>query len=52
MPGEFLVVAIRTLHGLIIPQPETVLKEKDILMAAVQVTSLKKVRERFGLGEK
>jgi len=52
MPGEFLVVAIRTMHGVVIPQPDTVIKEKDILMAVVQVTSLKKVRERFGLGEK
>ena len=52
MPGEFLVVAIRTMHGVIIPQPETVLKEKDILMAVVKVASLEKVREKFGLGEK
>jgi Trk K+ transport system NAD-binding subunit len=36
----------------VIPQPDTLIKEKDILMAVVQVTSLKKVRERFGLGEK
>ena len=52
MPGEFLVVAIRTMRGVVIPQPDTVLKEKDILMAVVQVTSLEKVREKFGLGEK
>jgi trk system potassium uptake protein TrkA len=52
MPGEFLVVAIRTMRGVVIPQPDTVLKEKDVLMAVVQVTSLKKVREKFGLGEK
>ena len=52
MPGEFLVVAIRTMRGVVIPQPDTVLKEKDVLMAVVQVTSLEKVREKFGLGEK
>jgi len=52
IPGEFLVVAIRTMHGVVIPQPDTLIKEKDILMAVVQVASLKKVRERFGLGEK
>jgi trk system potassium uptake protein TrkA len=52
MPGEFLVVAIRTMRGVVIPQPDTVIKEKDVLMAVVQVTSLEKVREKFGLGEK
>ena len=47
MPGEFMVVAIRTMHGVVIPQPDTLIKAKDILMAVVQVASLKKVRERF-----
>ncbi len=49
IPGEFLVVAIRRLQGVIIPEPETHLKPKDILMAAVKVTSLEKVKEKFGL---
>lgn len=49
MPGEFLVVAIRRLDGIIIPQDETVLKTKDVLMAAVKVASLKKIKEKFGL---
>jgi len=49
MPGEFLVVAIRRMQGVIIPELETVLKEKDILMAAVKVASLAKIREKFGL---
>ncbi len=52
IPGEFLVVAIRTLRGVIIPEPETVLREKDILMAVVKVASLKNVREKFRLGER
>ncbi|MBM3245959.1 MAG: TrkA family potassium uptake protein [Candidatus Omnitrophica bacterium] len=52
MAGEFLVVAIRRLQGVILPEPGTVLKEKDVLMAVVKVASLKKVREKFGLGEK
>jgi trk system potassium uptake protein TrkA len=52
MPGEFLVVAIRTMRGVVIPEPETVLREKDILMAVVKVASLEKVREKFGLGER
>lgn len=47
--GEFLVVAIRRLAGVIIPEPKTVLKEKDTLMAAVKVTSLKKIKEKFNL---
>jgi Trk K+ transport system NAD-binding subunit len=49
MPGEFLVVAIRRLQGVILPEPATVLKPKDILMAAVKVVSLKKIKEKFGI---
>ncbi len=49
IPGEFLVVAIRKLDGIIIPEANTALKEKDILMAAVKVASLKKIKEKFGL---
>ncbi|MFA5144840.1 MAG: TrkA family potassium uptake protein [Candidatus Omnitrophota bacterium] len=52
IPSEFLVVAIRRMQGLILPEPRTVLKEKDTLMAAVKVTSLQSVREKFGLAEK
>ena len=49
IPGEFLVVAIRRLQGVIIPEPQTVLKQKDILMATVKVASLARVKERFNL---
>lgn len=49
MPGEFLVVAIRRIDSVIIPEAGTVLKEKDILMAAVKVASLEKIKERFGI---
>jgi len=49
IPGEFLVAAIRRLQGTIIPQPQTVLNEKDILMAVVKVAALKKIKEKFGL---
>lgn len=49
IPQELLVVAIRRLQGVIIPEPATVLKEKDILMAVVKVSSLEKIREQFGL---
>ena len=49
IPGEFLVVAIRRMEGIVIPEPGTVLKAKDILMAVVKVASLKKVRAKFHL---
>ncbi len=47
MPGEFLVVAIIRLQGTILPEPGTSLKDKDILMAAVKVASLNKIKRRF-----
>jgi Trk K+ transport system NAD-binding subunit len=47
--GEFLVVAIRRLAGVIIPDPKTVLRAKDTLMAVVKVASLDKVRARFNI---
>jgi trk system potassium uptake protein TrkA len=49
IPGDFLVVAIRRLQGIIIPEPQTALRTKDTLMAVVKVVSLKKIREKFGL---
>jgi len=49
IPGEFLVVAIRRLEGVILPPPETLLKEKDVLMAAVKVASLAMIKKKFNL---
>ena len=49
IPEEFLVTAIRRLEGVLIPVPETVLQEKDILMAVVKVARLKKIKSKFGL---
>ncbi|MDP2941661.1 MAG: TrkA family potassium uptake protein [Candidatus Omnitrophota bacterium] len=49
MPGEFLVAAIRKLDGIIIPEPRTAVKEKEILMAVVKVDSLAKIRAKFNL---
>lgn len=49
IPGEFLVVAVRRMDGIIIPEPTTVLKTKDILMAVVKVVSLGKIRAQFHL---
>lgn len=52
IPGDFIVAAVRRMQGVIIPEPKTVLKNKDILMGVVKVSSLKEVREKFHLGEK
>jgi trk system potassium uptake protein TrkA len=49
IPKDFLVVAIRKLDGVIIPEPETILREKDILMAVVKVASLKKVKDKLNI---
>jgi trk system potassium uptake protein TrkA len=49
IPREFMVVAIRRLNEVIIPEPDTILKEKDILMGVVKVASLSGIKERFGL---
>ncbi|MFY9402932.1 MAG: TrkA family potassium uptake protein [Candidatus Omnitrophota bacterium] len=45
IPQEFMVVAIRRLTGVIIPDSNTLFKEKDILMAVVRVSSLEKIKE-------
>ncbi|MFH0913094.1 MAG: TrkA family potassium uptake protein [Candidatus Omnitrophota bacterium] len=47
--GELLVVAIKRLHEAIIPEPQTILIQKDVLMATVKVASLDKVKEKFNL---
>lgn len=49
IPGDFLVVAIRRLDGVVIPELDTILRPKDVLMAAVKVASLKKIKEKFHL---
>lgn len=49
MPGEFMVVAIRRMDGIIIPELHTLLKAKDVLMGVVKVASLEKIRESFQL---
>ncbi len=49
--GEFIVVAIRSLSGVLIPEPKTSVKEKDILMGVVKVSSLDKIKEKFGITE-
>jgi trk system potassium uptake protein len=51
IPGDFIVTALRRMQGVIIPEPKTILKNKDILMGVVKVSSLQEVREKFHLGE-
>ncbi len=49
VPGELLVVAIRSMEGVILPEASTILNPKDTLMAVVKVASLKQIKERFDL---
>lgn len=49
IPQEFMIVAIRRLSGVIIPECGTVFKLKDVLMAVIKVASLDKIKEKFKL---
>lgn len=49
IPKEFMVVAIRRLDGVIIPEPDTILKQKDVVMGVVKVACLDKVKKELGL---
>ncbi|MDD5669483.1 MAG: TrkA family potassium uptake protein [Candidatus Omnitrophica bacterium] len=49
IPKEFLVVAIRKLHEVIIPEQETILAAKDTIMAVVKVAGLEDIRKKFQL---
>ncbi|MBU0549094.1 MAG: TrkA family potassium uptake protein, partial [Candidatus Omnitrophica bacterium] len=40
--GEFQVVAVKKIEGTIIPKPDTVLNNKDVVMAIVKTESLEK----------
>jgi len=47
--GEFQVVAVKKIEGTIIPKPDTVLNNKDVVMAIVKTESLEKIRKKFKL---
>ncbi len=49
LPQELMVVAIRRPSGDFLPAPTSVLKEKDVLLAAVKVASLPRIRQLFDL---
>ncbi len=52
IPGDLIVVALRRMQGVTIPEPKTVLRNKDILMGVLKVSSLQEIREKLHLGEK
>ena len=49
LEGEFQVVAIKRIEGTIIPAPETILQQSDVIMAIVKTASLDDIRKRFKL---
>ncbi|HRZ14006.1 MAG TPA: NAD-binding protein [Candidatus Omnitrophota bacterium] len=51
VPGELMVVAVQDVRGVIIPEPRTVLKAKETVMAVVKVASLEKIKESLKIAE-
>ena len=49
LPGELMVVMIKGIKGVVLPEPKTKLHKNDLLMAVVKTESLDKVRKRFGI---
>jgi len=49
IPQEFMVTAIRNMQGVSIPEPRTILKAKDTLLAVVKVANLEKIKEKLGI---
>ena len=49
IPQEFMVVALRRFNEVFIPEHNTVVKEKDVLMGVVKVAKLKEVKATLGL---
>ncbi len=47
IPQELMIVAIRRISGVIIPEENTPFKEKDILMAVIKVSSLEKIKAKL-----
>jgi len=47
IPQELMIVAIRRISGVIIPEENTPFKEKDILMAVIKVSSLEKIKVKL-----
>jgi trk system potassium uptake protein TrkA len=49
VPNEFLIIAIKKIEGVTLPQENTVLKKGDIVMGLARTESLDDIRERFKL---
>ncbi|HBU08925.1 MAG: hypothetical protein A2321_00215 [Omnitrophica WOR_2 bacterium RIFOXYB2_FULL_45_11] len=49
IPGELLVVMIKGIKGVILPEAKTKLHKNDVVMAVVKIDKLDKVRKRFGI---
>ena len=49
LPGELMVVMIKGIKGVVLPEPQTKLHKNDVLMAVVKTESLDKVRKKFGI---
>ncbi len=49
IPGELIVTTIRRIEGVIIPDPDTKVKEGDMLLAVVRTSGLEKAKKKFSL---
>ncbi|MBP7215683.1 MAG: TrkA family potassium uptake protein [Candidatus Omnitrophica bacterium] len=47
IPGELMVVAIRRMHGVVIPEAKDAIKAKDVIAAVIKVSSLKRIKEKY-----
>lgn len=49
MPGEFLIVMVKSIKGVVLPQNTTKIQKNDVVMGVVKIEKLEKVRKRFGI---
>lgn len=45
--GEFMIVAIKKLHDVILPKPDTLLEKGNIILGLVKTDALPKIKEKF-----
>lgn len=51
IPYELLVVAIKKIKAVVIPEPNTVLEKGDVLMAVVKTAALDEIKKKFKMPE-
>ncbi|MEW5759092.1 MAG: TrkA family potassium uptake protein [Candidatus Omnitrophota bacterium] len=51
IPYEFLVVAIKKIKGVFIPEPNTVLEKGDVLLAVIKTAALEEIKKKFKMPE-